>query len=64
MTKLIPKCQNNGGNAFGKVSPLYMKMSPTDKKDFKGDPIYKYVDPINQETTEYTTDLDGNIVEA
>lgn len=64
MTKLIPKCQNNGGNAFGKASPLYMKMTPTDKKDFKGDPIYKYIDPVNQETTEYTTDFDGNIVEA
>jgi hypothetical protein len=22
MTKLIPKCQNNGGNAFGKVYSL------------------------------------------
>lgn len=62
MTKLIPKCQSNSGNAFGKISPLYMKVSPTDKKDFKGDPIYKYVDPQN--TVEYTTDFDGNLVEA
>lgn len=64
MTKLIPKCQNNGGNAFGKAGPLYMEMSSTGKKDFKGDPIYKYVDPVSQDTIEYTTDFDGNFVEA
>ena len=64
MTKLIPKCQYNSGNAFGKLSSLQMKMTPTDKKDFKGDPIYKYVDPVSQDAVEYTTDLDGNIVEA